>query len=56
MNTSDRGLCGAFNSNIIKQTIALIQDKYQTHFDEGRVTMLFVGKKGYEYFSRHYPS
>ena len=46
VNTSDRGLCGAFNSNIIKRTLALIEGKYQTHFDQGNVTMLFVGKKG----------
>lgn len=54
VNTSDRGLCGAFNSNIIKRTLALIEEKYQDLFDNGQVTMLFVGKKGYEYFAKRF--
>ena len=48
--TSDRGLCGAYNSNIIKLTKQLIKDKYQSQFDKGNVTILPIGKKGYESF------
>lgn len=54
VNTSSRGLCGAFNSNIIKAAIAKIEGEYKELFDEGKVTMLFVGKKGYEFFSKRY--
>ncbi|MCL5268813.1 MAG: ATP synthase F1 subunit gamma [Bacteroidetes bacterium] len=50
--TADRGFCGAFNSNIIKATVELIQREY-AHLDAlGRVNLFTVGKKGYDFFSR----
>jgi F-type H+-transporting ATPase subunit gamma len=51
--TSDRGLCGAYNSNVIKLTKQLIKDKYQAQFDKGNVTILPIGKKGYESFVKN---
>lgn len=51
--TSDRGLCGAYNSNVIKATRALINEKYAGQFAKGNVTILPLGKKGYEFFSRY---
>ena len=39
--TSDRGLCGAFNSNIIKQTLAISE-----RFEGKNVTFRTIGKKG----------
>lgn len=51
--TSDRGLCGAYNSNVIKATRQLIADKYATQFAKGNVTILPIGKKGYEYFVKN---
>lgn len=51
--TSDRGLCGAYNSNVIKATRQLIADKYATQFANGNVTILPIGKKGYEYFVKN---
>lgn len=54
--TSDRGLCGAYNANIIKLTRQVISEKYATQHAKGQVTILPVGKKGYEYFLRYeYP-
>ena len=50
--TSDRGLCGAFNANIGKATIALIQEKYATLHTAGKVEVLTLGKKGAEYLGR----
>ncbi|RVU27074.1 ATP synthase F1 subunit gamma [Sandaracinomonas limnophila] len=50
--TSDRGLCGAFNANIGKATIALIQEKYEAQNQAGNVTILTLGKKGAEYLGR----
>lgn len=44
--TSDRGLCGAFNSNIIKATVALINEKYASQNAKGNVEILALGKKG----------
>lgn len=51
--TSDRGTCGAYNSNIIKATRQVISEKYAAQAAKGNVTILPIGKKGYEYFQRH---
>ncbi len=51
--TSDRGLCGAYNSNVIKTTRKAIQENYSQQHAQGNVTVLPVGKKSYEYFTRH---
>jgi F-type H+-transporting ATPase subunit gamma len=51
--TSDRGTCGAYNANVIKATRQLISQKYQSQFENGNVTILPLGKKGYEYFTKH---
>ncbi|TYC15690.1 ATP synthase F1 subunit gamma [Bizionia gelidisalsuginis] len=47
--TSNRGLCGAFNSNIIKQTQRLIND---VHADKN-VSILAIGKKGNDKFAKN---
>jgi F-type H+-transporting ATPase subunit gamma len=46
--TSDRGLCGSFNANVIKRTNVLIKEKY-TGKD---ITILPVGKKGADFFTK----
>jgi len=48
--TSDRGLCGGFNSSVIKYTNRLIQDNYSAQLKAGNITVLPIGKKGYEFF------
>jgi F-type H+-transporting ATPase subunit gamma len=50
--SSDKGLCGAFNSNIFKQVVRLIQGKYKSQYDRGNVTILPIGKRSFEYFSK----
>jgi F-type H+-transporting ATPase subunit gamma len=50
--TSDRGLCGAFNSNVNKMALALTQDKYASQHRAGQVEVLTIGKKGNEFFNR----
>jgi F-type H+-transporting ATPase subunit gamma len=52
--TSNRGLCGAFNTNICKEATALVNEKYGRQRRDGNVTMLFIGKKGYDYFRRRF--
>jgi F-type H+-transporting ATPase subunit gamma len=52
--TSNRGLCGAFNANICKEGATLIQGKYDKQRRDGKLTMLFIGKKGFEWFRRRY--
>ncbi len=46
--TSDRGLAGAYNANIIKAAKAAIREKYANHLAAGKVTIWNIGKKGYE--------
>lgn len=48
--TSDRGLCGAFNSNLIKTAKRVIREKYTEQFEQGQVEILPIGKKGYDHF------
>jgi F-type H+-transporting ATPase subunit gamma len=50
--TSDRGLCGSFNSNIFKATLKLIQEKYSSQASKGNVTVLPIGKKAFEFFGK----
>ena len=47
--TSNRGLCGAFNSNIIKKAKSLAENDY-AHAD---VSFLTIGKKGSEFFAKN---
>lgn len=51
--TSDRGLCGAFNTNINKLAKATILEKYSVQHKKGNVAIWGIGKKGYEFFSKN---
>lgn len=51
--TSDRGLAGAFNANVIKLTKAVIAEKYAAQHKAGKVTIWNLGKKGYEHFAKN---
>ena len=46
--TSDRGLAGAYNANVIKLTKLTIKERYAAQFAKGNVTIWGIGKKGYE--------
>ncbi|KAA9331945.1 ATP synthase F1 subunit gamma [Adhaeribacter soli] len=46
--TSDRGLAGAFNSNVMKGVNSLITEKYAAQMAAGNVEFLAIGKKGHE--------
>ena len=48
--TSDRGLAGAYNSNLIKLAKQTIAEKYATQYAKGDVFVWNIGKKGYENF------
>jgi len=50
--SADRGLCGSFNSTVFKAAIKLIKDKYAQQHEQGRLTILTIGKKGQEYFKK----
>jgi len=50
--TSDRGLCGGYNSNLIKLAKQVIAEKYSAQAAKGKVQILPIGKKGYENFTK----
>lgn len=50
--TSNKGLCGAFNSNVIKEARRLATEKYSEQFAKGNVTFLNIGKKGSDIFKK----
>ncbi len=47
--TSNRGLCGAFNSNVIKEARRIVSEKYSDQYKRGNLQFLTIGKKGYDY-------
>jgi F-type H+-transporting ATPase subunit gamma len=51
--TSDRGLCGGYNSNLIKLAKQVINEKYPAQHAKGNVQVLPIGKKGYEHFTKN---
>lgn len=51
--TSNRGLCGAFNNNVIKQAVNLMDTTYKGVNDEGGLSFYCIGKKGAEFFKGH---
>ncbi|MBA3674001.1 MAG: ATP synthase F1 subunit gamma [Chitinophagaceae bacterium] len=51
--TSDRGLCGGYNSNLIKLAKQTIREKYSEQSAKGNAQLLPIGKKGYEHFSKN---
>ncbi|MBC6608599.1 ATP synthase F1 subunit gamma [Hymenobacter sp. BT188] len=50
--TSDRGLAGAFNSNVFKGVNQLLASRYSAQAAAGNVTVLAIGKRAHEYFVR----
>ena len=52
--TSNRGLAGAFNSNVIKSAVATIEERFSKQRAAGKLTIVCIGKKGNEYFKKRY--
>jgi len=48
--TSNKGLCGAFNSSVIKKGVELTKGKYEKQFRNGDVYFYTIGRKGSEFF------
>ncbi len=51
--TSNRGLCGAFNSNVIKSAVHTMDTKFK---HAKTVKVLCIGKKGFDYFKKRLPA
>ena len=52
--TSNRGLCGAFNTNIFKEAVKLIENDLAEVRKAGKLSLIFVGKKGHDFFKKRY--
>lgn len=53
--TSDKGLCGAFNSNVVKAVRRVINAKY-SHLSSSNIHLMIIGKKAFDAFKRsEYP-
>ena len=52
--TSNRGLCGSFNANIIKEVNRVIQERYLQHARKKNIKFYCIGKKGYEQIIKNY--
>ncbi|MGV8879994.1 MAG: ATP synthase F1 subunit gamma [Sphingobacteriaceae bacterium] len=50
--SSNRGLAGAFNMNVIKTANNLIASKYAAQLQAGHVSIAAIGKKGQEFYQR----
>ena len=50
--TSDKGLCGAFNSNVFRSGANFIATNFGSELQNGNVDFLPIGKKAYEYYSK----
>ena len=50
--TADRGLAGAFNTNVIKLAEQTIQEEYAEQQARGDLYLLCVGRKGHQHFSK----
>jgi F-type H+-transporting ATPase subunit gamma len=50
--TSNRGLCGAFNSNAIKATIHRALTQYETQMMARQVDFVAIGKKGADFLRK----
>lgn len=48
--TADRGLCGAFNSNIIKEAVRFVGE--ESNNSAVNIQLFCVGKKGFDFFSK----
>ena len=44
--TSNRGLCGAFNINVVKETVNLVENQFAGQYAKGNLHLYCIGKKG----------
>ncbi len=52
--TSNRGLCGAFNTNVIKGAVKVIHEDLAEVRRSGNLHILCIGKRGYDFFRKRY--
>lgn len=50
--TSNRGLCGGFNANVIREVKRLISEDYNEQYRRGDLSFIAIGKKGYDFLRK----
>lgn len=50
--TSNKGLCGGFNNNVLKRVESMLTNEYRTQMSKGQVRFIGIGKKANEYLNR----
>lgn len=50
--SSDRGLCGAYNANVIKLARTAAQENYTDQLAKRNITVWPIGKKAFDYFQK----
>jgi F-type H+-transporting ATPase subunit gamma len=51
--SSNRGLAGAFNTNVNKHVRSLVEGQYAAQFSKGNVSFISIGKKASDYVNRN---
>lgn len=52
--SSNRGLCGGFNSNILKYTNKLVSTTYKNQFDANKLQFITIGRRATEFISKRF--
>lgn len=52
--SSNRGLCGGFNSNILKHTSKLVTETYKNQFETGNLKFITIGKRASEFITKRF--
>jgi F-type H+-transporting ATPase subunit gamma len=50
--TSNRGLCGAFNANVIREAVNVINKNYSEQKQSGNLSIMTIGRKGFDFFRK----
>lgn len=54
--SSDRGMCGSFNTNLLKDVSSKIENKYRVEYPNAKIHIIPIGKKALSFFSKsNYP-
>jgi F-type H+-transporting ATPase subunit gamma len=49
---SDRGLCGSFNTNLLKAASNIVREKYADYYNSKDISLFTIGRKSFDFFSR----
>ncbi len=50
--TSNRGLCGSFNANVIKETLRIVEENYSNQYHTNKLWIMTIGKKAWDFFRK----